>query len=188
MLDIVDRAIRRWFVDHALTTAALTGVLVLLITTLVVDRVVRGRQIKDRAQVIAAQSAILARQAARASQTVTAALAGTEERDAASDEVRTYMTMLLISAPVLIDARQARAFLEEAQRLGGELAHVLSVTRDDGELPAALDARVHAANERVRAAGQPLLATLDLDQLAAVGGDRSSPEDPGADDSHDGAD
>ena len=119
---------------------------------------------------------------------MTAALGGSEERDAASDEVRTYMTLLLISAPVLIDARQARAFLEQAQRLRGELAHVLAVTRDDGELPAELDARVHAANERVRAAAQPLLATLDLDQLAAVGGDRSSADDPGAGDSDDGAD
>jgi hypothetical protein len=53
---------------------------------------------------------------------VSAVLAGTGDRAAAADEVRTYMFMLFVAAPVLIDDRVSRRFLEEAQYLGGSMA------------------------------------------------------------------
>ena len=39
------------------------------------------------------------------------------------------MMMLLVSAPVLIDATVSRNFLEQAQALGGEMARALAATR-----------------------------------------------------------
>jgi hypothetical protein len=48
---------------------------------------------------------------------VSQALAGSGDRDTASDEFRTYMIMLLVGAPVLIEATVSRNFLEQAQSL-----------------------------------------------------------------------
>ena len=53
------------------------------------------------------------------------AVASSRDRDAAGDEFRTYMMMLLVGAPVLIDATASRNFLEHAQALGGEMARVV---------------------------------------------------------------
>ena len=47
------------------------------------------------------------------------------DRAAASDEVRTYMTMLLIAAPILVDAKVPRTFSEQAQKLGAQLVQTL---------------------------------------------------------------
>ena len=79
---------------------------------------VRLRQIKDRARAVAAQAAILVNQAIRSTQAVSQALAGSGDRDAAGEEFRTYMMMLLVGAPVLIDAAVSQNFLEQAQTLG----------------------------------------------------------------------
>jgi len=64
VLDLVDRSLREWFSARAFTTSAGSGILVLLITVLVVDRVNSRRQLRDRARVIAAQAAIVTNQAA----------------------------------------------------------------------------------------------------------------------------
>jgi hypothetical protein len=119
--DILDTGFRHWWAAHALTTSTVTGLLVLLITFEVADQVVRMRQRRDRSRAVAAQAAILLAQAARTSHAVSAALDGSGERDAASDELRTYMMMLLVGAPVLIDDRLSRRFLEQAQHLAAEL-------------------------------------------------------------------
>ena len=126
--DLSDPSLRRWSQDRDFTTSVVAGILVLLITTLVVDRVINDRQLKARSYAIAAQSAIIMSQASRAAKAMSAALDGTGERDAASDEVRTYLTMLLTAAPVLIDAAVSRHFLERAQKLGGELARTLATS------------------------------------------------------------
>jgi hypothetical protein len=107
------------------------GLLVLLITVLVVDQVVSIRQLNDRARAIAAQAAIVVTQARRTAQAVSQAVNphdGQGDRDAAVDEFRTYMMMLLVAAPVLIDAKVSRDFLEQAQVLGAELAKALAET------------------------------------------------------------
>ena len=75
---------------------------------------------------MAAQGAMIAAQALRATQAVTSALRGSGDRDVASDELRTFMTMMLTGAPVLVDALQTRAFLETSQRLAAELARAIA--------------------------------------------------------------
>lgn len=129
ILDLTDEGLRRWWAEHALTTGTVSGLLVLLITVLVADQVVNLRQINERARAVAAQAAIVTGQAIRSSQAVSQVLAGSGDHEAAGDEFRTYMMMLLVAAPVLIDARTSRAFLEQAQTLGGELVRALAAAR-----------------------------------------------------------
>jgi hypothetical protein len=127
ILDLTDAGLRRWWDSHALTTDTVAGLLVLLITVLVVDQVVRLRQISNRARAVSVQAAIIMTQANRASKAVSQALAGPGGRDAAYEEFRTYTVMLLSAAPLLIDAQMSRNFLEQAQHLDGEMALALSV-------------------------------------------------------------
>jgi predicted permease len=119
ILDLADGPMRRWWDAHALTTDTVAGLLVLLITVLVVDQVVALRQINDRARAVAVQVGIMMTQAARTTQAVSQVLAGKGDRDSAGDEFRTYIMMLLAVAPILIDAKLSRNFLEQAQRMGG---------------------------------------------------------------------
>ena len=55
VLDITDAGMRRWWAGHALTTNTVSGLLVLMITLLVVDQVVRYRQLSDRARAVGAR-------------------------------------------------------------------------------------------------------------------------------------
>ena len=174
VLDLGDGSVRRWWARHAFTTSLVSGILVLLVTVLIVNRVLSMRQLRDRSRAIAAQAAIVMSQAVRATRAVVAVLKG-GSRDTASDELRTYMTMLLISAPVLIDASLSRTFLEEAQRLAAELARALAATRDS-EPTDELRARLDAAVERMRAVSQPLLDILKPEERLVV-----TAEDTGTD-------
>jgi hypothetical protein len=122
ILDLTDAGLRRWWDGHALTTDTVAGLLVLMITVLVVDQVVRLRQGNSRARAVAVQVAILMTQANRASQAVSQVLGGSGDRDMAGEEFRTYTMMLLAVAPILIDAKTSRNFLEQAQHLDGEMA------------------------------------------------------------------
>jgi len=79
--------------------------------------------------------------------------------------------MLLVAAPVLIDARASRAFLEQAQALGGELVRALAAARTGGHggyPPARLDDAVR----QLKDASAPLLQALDPETLMAVRGDQ----------------
>jgi hypothetical protein len=167
ILDLADGSVRRWWSAHSFTTSVTSGILVLLVTVLVVNRVLNVRQLRGRSRAIAAQAAIVMSQAARATRAVVSVLSGDGNRESASDELRTYMTMLLISAPVLIDADLSRTFLEEAQGLAGKLAHVMSATRSSDptdELRAQLDGAV----QRMRDVSRPLLDILDPEEQLAV--------------------
>ncbi len=177
ILDVTDGAMRRWWDGHALTTDTVSGLLVLLITLLVVDQVVRLRQINDRARAVAAQAAIIMTQAMRASQAVSQATAeGADpgDRDTAADEFRTYMMMLLVGAPVLIDARVSRAFLEQAQVVAADMARALGVTARSPSPGTLADARLDDAVQQLRAASTPLLQVLDAETQAAIRGDESA--------------
>ena len=55
ILDLTDTGLRRWWDAHALTTDTIAGLLVLLITVLVVDQVVRLRQGNSRARAVASR-------------------------------------------------------------------------------------------------------------------------------------
>jgi hypothetical protein len=176
ILDVDDRAMRRWWDGHALTSDTVSGLLVLLITLLVVDQVVRLRQLNARARATAAQAAIIMTQAERASSSVAQAVAQgakDSDRDAAFDDLRTYMMMLLVGAPVLIDAQVSRTFLEQAQVVGGLMAVSLGVTAKGSRRAPAPDARLDGAVQRLRAASAPLLQVLDPETQAAVRGDES---------------
>jgi hypothetical protein len=181
IMDINDRVMRRWWDGHALTTDTVSGLLVLLITLLVVDQVVRLRQLNARAQAVAAQAAIIMTQAGRTLDAVTQATAkgaNDSDRDAASSEVRTYMMMLLVGAPVLIDAQVSRNFLEQAQIVGGLMAVSVGITAKSSgpaaSKAASKDARLDDAVQRLRAASAPLLQVLDPETQAAVRGDESA--------------
>jgi hypothetical protein len=169
-LDVLDSGIRRWWATHAFTTDAIAGLVVLLITVLVADQVIRVRQIKNRSAATAAQAAILMAQAGRSSQAVSAVLDGAGDRDAASDEVRTFMTMVLNAAPVLIDAEVPRSFLEQSQRLSAELARALRSVSQDPSAKAGARNRVDAAVDGLRKASDPLIQILNAQQRAAAAG------------------
>ena len=166
-LDLVDDGFNTWFDRHSFTTDAVSTLLGLAVAALVVDRIGDRRRLRDQAQVMAAQGAMIAAQGLRAKQAVTAALDGSGDRDGASDELRTYMTMMLTGAPVLVDAPETREFLETSQRLAAELARALVVTRS-GQRPDDIDERLNDAAGQVRVSVQPLLQTLNLDQRSAV--------------------
>jgi hypothetical protein len=180
-LDVVDHSVGRWFEHHEFTTSVLAGLLVVLQTILIVDRVVSLRQLRDRSRAIAAQAAILLPQADRASKAVSAMLEGSGDRNTALGEVRTYMMMLLISAPVLIDARPSRTFLEAAQRLAGEFAHAMAVTAKKSHAAEDLSERLERAAQALRAASAPVLQVLDLDQLLEVSSEDVAGEEADSD-------
>ena len=176
ILDVTDGGMRRWWDGHALTTDTVSGLLVLLITLLVIDQVVSLRQINDRARAVAAQAAIIMTQAMRASQAVSQATAeGADpgDRDAATDELRTYMMMLLVGAPVLIDVRVSRAFLEQAQVVAGDMARALGVTARSPGPGTLADVRLDNAVQKLRIASTPLLRVLDPETQAAIRGDEA---------------
>jgi hypothetical protein len=178
ILDLVDRSLARWWGRHPFTTSTTSGVLVLLITVLVINQVVTRRQRKDREQAVAAQAAILMGQAARATRAVTEALQGTGDRDGASDEARTYMTMLLVAAPLLIDGPVSRSFLESAQWLGGVIAHALGTSAKDPATAPAGVTRLQNASDAMRAASRPLISVLNLDERLAAATVSSDGEEP----------
>ncbi|HWT50472.1 MAG TPA: hypothetical protein VN255_18510 [Mycobacterium sp.] len=72
MLDLTDGPFRRWWSSRAFTTDTVGGILVVLITVLIVNQVLRMRQHRDRSQAIAAQTAILLSQASRVTRFVSA--------------------------------------------------------------------------------------------------------------------
>lgn len=173
VLDLTNRGFRRWWAARPLTTDVVAGLLVLLITLLVVDQVVRWRQFNDRSRAVAAQAAILLVQATRSSQAISSALGAGGDRDAAADEGRAYMMMLLVAAPVLIEDQLSRAFLEQAQRLGGELARAVAMARTQ-QTGTVSSARIEDAVKQLRATAAPLLETIDFRQYLVPDADQPS--------------
>jgi hypothetical protein len=155
---------RRWWGDRPLTTDTVSGLLVLLITVLVVNQLLKRRQSRQRGHAIGAQAAILVAQAGRSAKATASVLGGSGDRDAASDGFRTYMMMLLTSAPVLMNDPVARHFLEQSQYLGGVMARALAAvdsppnraTGPDG----GFDGMLNDAMRQVQSAAAPLLRKL----------------------------
>ena len=161
---------RRWWARHPLTTDTVAGLLVLLVTILIVNQLLNRRQARQRGHAVAAQAAIMAAQGARSTRAVTSLIDGSGDRDAASDGFRTYMMMLLIGAPVLIDDPVARHFLEQAQYLGAVMAGALEVidrSTDGAAVPgdrtggaAVPGDRLGEAMQQLQDAAAPLLQLL----------------------------
>lgn len=70
ILDLIDHSVENWWDRHTFTASVVSGILVLLVTVLLVDRVISARQLKDQSQAIAAQAAIIMTQAARTTKTI----------------------------------------------------------------------------------------------------------------------
>jgi hypothetical protein len=163
VLDLRNGSVHRFWSRHSFTSSLLAGLLVLLLTVLIADRVVRMRQLKGQSRAMAAQAAIIVAQAERVAAVIGRGSLSAEDRDEASEELRTYLHMLLISAPVLIDARIPRAFLETAQRVAGQLFRILREAEEERT-----QRRLEDAVEQLRRAAAPLLALLSREQRAAV--------------------
>jgi hypothetical protein len=173
--DVSDAGMRRWWAGHALTTSTVSGLLVLLVTLQIADQVVRLRQRKDRSRAIAAQAAIMVGQGVRTSQAVSQALSGSGDRDNAGNEFRTYMMMLLVGAPVLIDEPVSRNFLEQAQYLAAEMARAIgAAAHHKGSFP---DGRLDHAVQQLKDASTPLIGVLDPATQAAVRGEEEAEAD-----------
>jgi hypothetical protein len=166
VLDLTDRAVHRYWTQHSFSSSVLSGLLVLLLTVLVVDRVNQMRQLRNQSRAIGAQAAIIVAQASRAAAAIESA-SSAEDRESAGDELRTYAQMLLVSAPVLIGADIPRRFLESAQRLAGQL---FRATREGGDKPAAKEG-LDAGVAQLRADATPLLKALNRQQVEAVTAD-----------------
>ncbi len=171
ILDVADSGLRHWWDGHALTTDTVAGLLVLMFTLLVADQVVRHRQSKNRANAVAVQVAIMMAQATRASQAALQVLGGPGDADTAFEEFRTYTMMLLAVAPVLIDDRTSRTFLEQAQHLDGEMARALTVL---ARAPGKEDASTAGLDEAIaslKSASGPLIQSLAPEIRSAVRGE-----------------
>ena len=163
---------RRWWAAHPLTTDTVAGLLVLLVTVLVVNQLLNRRQARQRGHAVAAQAAIMVAQATRSAKAVSSETDGSGDRGAASDGFRTYMLMLLIGAPVLIDDPVARRFLEQAQYLGGVMAGTLAVIGRSTGGPAVPSDRLDDATQQLQDAAAPLLELLNpaiRDSIQGIG-------------------
>lgn len=159
--EITDAGQRSWWGSHSLTTDTVSGLLVLLLTILVVNQLLNLRQARQRSHVVAAEAAIVAAQAAQSASAVAAVTSGAGgDRGAAADSYRTYMVMLLISAPVFIQDPIARHFLEQAQNLGGEMTRALAQTREPAGGAVSSDG-LNEAVSQLQSAAAPLLQILD---------------------------
>jgi len=168
--ELTDAGQRRWWATRPLTTDTVAGLLVLLITVLVVNQLLNRRQSRQRGHAVAAQAAIMAAQAARSAQAVSAVLDGSGDRDAASDGFRTYMLMLLTGAPVLINDPTARHFLEQAQYLGGLMARTLTEIDKSPKGTAIPGDRLQGAVRQLQSAAAPLLQLLTPATRDAING------------------
>jgi hypothetical protein len=158
--EITNAAQRTWWGSHSLTTDTVSGLLVLLITVLVVNQLLNLRQDRQQSHAVAAQAAIVMAQAAESAKDVSSVIGGSGDRHDASDAYRTYMLMLLISAPVFIDDPVARSFLEQAQDFGGEMTRTLAQTRSSTGGAAGPGDRLDHALQQLQSAAAPLLQLL----------------------------
>jgi hypothetical protein len=170
--ELADAGQRRWWAAHPLATSTVAGLLVLLVTVLVVNQLLDRRQAGQRGHAVAAQAAIMVAQATRSAKAVSSVVGGSGDRDAASDGFRTFMMMLLISAPLLIDDSVARRFLEQAQYFAAVMARTLALMDRSAGGAAALGDSLDGAMQQLQGAAAPLLQLLSpavRDSLQSIG-------------------
>jgi hypothetical protein len=172
ILDVSVASVHRYWSRHSFTSSVVSGLLVLLLTVLIVDRVIRIRQLRNQSRAIAAQAAVVLAQAVRATDAVKRAAPSDDDREEASGELRTYTMMLLISTPVLIDAKVQRTFLESAQRLAVQLSRALGARGDEQARQA--KERLDEGVAQLRGAAAPLLQPLTRAERAAASSDEAA--------------
>jgi hypothetical protein len=139
---------------------------------LIINQMFRLRQQRARSRATAAQIGLVLGQAVRATQTVISSGAS-GDRATSRDEVRTYMTMLMIAAPILIEATAPRAFLEQAQLLGGQLVRTLNPLATIYHRGTPSPAHLRQQLEKLTIAADPLLSPLTATERAAAGGEET---------------
>ena len=159
--EITNAAQRNWWGSHSLTTDTVSGLLVLSITVLIVNQLINLRQDRQQSHAVAAQAAIVVAQAAQSAKDVSSVGGGSGDRHAASEAYRTYMLMLLISAPVFIDDPVARSFLEQAQDFGGQMTRTLAQAHSSTDGAAGPGDRLDEAMQQLQTAAAPLLQLLN---------------------------
>jgi hypothetical protein len=173
VLDLSDGAFRRWWSARAFTTDAIAGILVVLITVLIVNQVLEIRRNRERFRATAAQASMVLGQAIRSTRAVLACTTS-GDRTAASDELRTYMIILMIAAPILIESKTPRAFLEDSQTLGGMLVHVQHSESQISFKTVPSDAQLGEALRQLKITAAPLLAPLTAEERTAAGTEETS--------------
>jgi hypothetical protein len=172
-LDLSDGAFRRWWSARAFTTDAIAGILVVLITVLIVNQALGIRRDRERFRATAAQASMVLGQAIRTTRAVLARTTS-DDRSAASDELRTYMIMLMIAAPILIDSRRPRAFLEDAQTLAGMLLQGQHPELRSSSKTVPSDVQLDEALQQLKITAAPLLAPLTAEERTAAGTEETS--------------
>ena len=173
VLDLSDGAFRRWWSARAFTTDAIAGILVVLITVLIINQALGIRRDRERFRATAAQASMVLGQAIRTTRAVLACNTS-GDRAAASDELRTYMIMLMIAAPILIESKTPRAFLEGAQTLGGMLVHVQHSESQSSLKSVPSDTQLGEALRQLKITAAPLLAPLTAEERTAAGAEETS--------------
>jgi hypothetical protein len=141
---------------------------------LIVNQALGIRQERERFRATAAQASMVLSQAIRATRAVLAC-ATSGDRTAASDELRTYMIMLMIAAPILIESKTPRVFLEDAQTLGGMLVQVQHSESQTSGKTVTSDTQLEEALQQLKIAAAPLFAPLTAEERTAAGTEETSP-------------
>jgi hypothetical protein len=149
-----------WWNNNSLTTDTVSGMMVLLITILVVNQLLNLRQERQRHLALASQTAVMMAQATLSARAISSVTGGSGDRDAASDGLRDYARMLLITAPVFIDDPAARRVLEQAQHLGGVMANTLALISRSKGGAAVPGGQLDDAMKQLHSAAAPLLQPL----------------------------
>jgi hypothetical protein len=168
LLELLDKGVRTFWSSHSLTTDTVAGLLVVAMTVLVVDQVIRQRQVQGQSRAVGAHAAIMLSQAKRAVDATLTVRDGNGDRVAAGDAFRTYLLVLLVGAPVLMEDPVARRFLEQAQVLAAELGRILTPANVDALPSSAFAGGLDEAIKQLRGAAAPLMAALSADEQSAV--------------------
>jgi hypothetical protein len=168
LLEFFDRGDRKFWSNHPISADTVAGILVVALTVVVLDQIIRHRQRQNQSRAIGAHAAIMLTQARGAVDATVAVRDREGDRLAAGDAVRTYLQVLLVGAPVLIEDPVARRFLEQAQVLAAELGRILAPA-EVGMLPSgAFAGSVEEAIKQLQGAAAPLLTALSAEERSAV--------------------
>ena len=85
------------------------------------------------------------------------------------------MIMLMIAAPILIESKTPRAYLEDAQTLAGMLVHVQHSESQSSFKTVPSDAQLEEALRQLKITAAPLLAPLTAEERTAAGTEETSP-------------
>jgi len=163
--DLWIASFRDWWDRHSLTGSIVSSLLVLGVTALIVDEILARRQRRERATSVAVQGMIVYTQAVRAYAALTGT--GTDESDL-GEEMRSLANMILTASPSLFDDPQARVFLENLQRLAGEMVRTIPSSGLVSGQPSDDRAQLAAAMSAVQTSRLPLLARLPAQYASSV--------------------